>query len=194
MFFSKVLLCLVSFSLVLSHPITERSQQNNEPVNNIKAPSQIVEKVPPKAIRDYKQYIGRDYREDARKANMAPGRVIPKACKKVADCSCPKSADKKAIHSTSCINGFCQCDNPVVNFFGNKFIDAVKAVGNAPITKAIGHLMQGLADVKQVVSVIAGAVLGPPAKAALKAALLAFPDTGPSHIDKATKGILTKGL
>ncbi|KAG5652782.1 hypothetical protein H0H81_003662 [Sphagnurus paluster] len=100
----------------------------------------------------------------------------------------------KTGHSTSCINGFCSCDNAAVNVFANVFMDAVKAVGNASITKAIGNLMQGLADVKQVVSIIAGAVLGPQAKAALKAALMAFPDVGPSHIDQATKGVLTKVL
>jgi hypothetical protein len=72
--------------------------------------------------------------------------------------------------------------------------------------------MQGLADVKEVVGIIAGAVLGPEARIALKVisiarrsvtllngllskvALNAFPDVGPSHIDQATKGILSKVL
>ncbi|KAG6852302.1 hypothetical protein C0991_001116, partial [Blastosporella zonata] len=87
----------------------------------------------------------------------------PKLCKKVQDCSCPKTAK-----STSCINGTCQCDNPVINLVGDEFMKAVKGIGNAPITKAMGNLMQGVADVKQVLSTIAGAVLGPEAKAALK--------------------------
>lgn len=77
----------------------------------------------------------------------------------------PKS---KTGHSTSCINGFCSCDNPVINVISNAFVDSVAAIGNAPITKAVGQLMQGLADVKQVVSTIVTAMLPPPAKAALK--------------------------
>ncbi|KAF5368764.1 hypothetical protein D9615_010400 [Tricholomella constricta] len=193
MLFNKVLLCLVmSFSLVLSYPITERSQQENELVNNNRAPTPIVEKAEPKAVRADAQNTERSLRlQEAVKAKA--GGVLPKFCKKLADCSCPKGADN-AAHSTSCINGVCQCDNPVVLFVGDKYLEAVKAVGNSPILKAIGHLMQGLADVKQVVSTIVGAMLGPPAKAALKAALMAFPDTGPSHIDQATKGIWTKVL
>ncbi|KAG6847402.1 hypothetical protein H0H93_008449 [Arthromyces matolae] len=71
---------------------------------------------------------------------------------------------------------------------------ALAAVGNAGITKVIGQLMKGMADVKEVLGTIAGAVLGPEAKAALKAALNVIPETGPSHIDKATKGILAKAL
>ncbi|KAG6918843.1 hypothetical protein DXG01_011248 [Tephrocybe rancida] len=135
------------------------------------------------------QYTGGGVVENARKANNAPGRVVPTLCKKVNDCTCPKTAK-----STSCINGKCQCDNPVINLVGDKFMESIKAIGNAPITKVMGHLMQGVADVKQVLGVIAGAVLGPEAKAALKVALMAVPDTGPSHIDQATKGILTKAL
>ncbi|KAF8055871.1 hypothetical protein FPV67DRAFT_721310 [Lyophyllum atratum] len=119
---------------------------------------------------------------------------LRKACKKVTDCSCPNNPNSKTGHSTSCINGFCSCDNAVVNALSNAFMSSVIAIGNAPITKAIGHLMQGLADAKQVLSTIVAAMLPPPLKAALKTALNAFPDTGPSHIDKATKGILTKVL
>jgi hypothetical protein len=85
-------------------------------------------------------------------------------------------------------------DDKGIELFANKFIDAVKAVGNAGITKAISELMSGIATAKQVAGVIAGAVLGPQAKAALKVALNAIPDTGPSHIDRATKGVLTKVL
>jgi hypothetical protein len=72
------------------------------------------------------------------------------------------------LSSTSCINGFCSCNNAAVSFFANTFLQGVAAVGNAPITKAIGNLMQGLADVKEVVGIIAGAVLGPEARLALK--------------------------
>ena len=49
---------------------------------------------------------------------------------------------------------------------------AVKAIGNAPITKAIGQLMQGLADAKEVLGTILGAFLGPEAKLALKVRLI----------------------
>jgi hypothetical protein len=45
---------------------------------------------------------------------------------------------------------------------------AVVAIGNAPITKAIGNLMAGISDVKQVLGTILGAFLPPVAKAALK--------------------------
>lgn len=45
---------------------------------------------------------------------------------------------------------------------------AITAIGNAPITKAIGNLMAGLSDVKEVIAKILGAFLGPEAKAALK--------------------------
>jgi len=133
-------------------------------------------------------YKGGGYVENARKANLAR-----KECKEVTDCSCPKHPNTQ-IHSTSCINGFCSCDNPAINFITGEFLNAVKAIGNAPITKAIGNLMQGLADAKEVLGTIVGAFLGPEAKAALKVALLAFPDTGPSHIDQATKGLLTSVL
>jgi len=163
MLLNKVLLFLASLSMVLSYPLTERSQQSDELILSRFA---NVPTLPPSAKR----------------------------CKKVQDCKCPEPANPNVIHSTSCINGFCSCDNPVVNFVGGKFIDAVAAVGKAAITKAIGQLMQGLADATQVASIIAGALLGPVAKKALKVALLAFPDTGPSHVDQATKGILTKVL
>jgi hypothetical protein len=55
-----------------------------------------------------------------------------------------------------------------VNFFAGEFIQGVAAIGNAPITKAIGNLMQGLADVKEVAGTIVGAFLPAPAKIALK--------------------------
>lgn len=61
-----------------------------------------------------------------------------------------------------------------MNLFANKFIEAVAAIGNAGITKAIGGLMQGIATVKQVAGIIAGAVLGPQAKAALKVGMIAL--------------------
>ena len=49
------------------------------------------------------------------------------------------------------------------------FMKSVAAIGNAPITKAIGNLMAGISDVKQVLGTILGAFLPPVAKAALKA-------------------------
>ena len=48
------------------------------------------------------------------------------------------------------------------------FMKAVVAIGNAPITKAIGNLMAGISDVKEVIGTILGSFLSPAAKAALK--------------------------
>jgi hypothetical protein len=73
------------------------------------------------------------------------------------------------ISSTSCINGVCKCNDKTVNFFASTFMTAVAAIGNAPITKAIGNLMAGISDVKEVLGTILGAFLPPVAKAALKA-------------------------
>jgi len=73
-----------------------------------------------------------------------------------------------------------------------KSVDAIAAVGNAPVTKAVGQVMQGMADVTQVASTVAGVFLGPEAKFALKAALNVIPDTGPSHIDQAANGVVGK--
>ncbi|GLB34564.1 hypothetical protein LshimejAT787_0201290 [Lyophyllum shimeji] len=166
MFFNvyRLLLCLLAFSIASALPIGERAELSSRSP----APAPL--------------------------NNHIPDNPTKKACKKVSDCSCPKHPNAKEIHSTSCINGFCQCDNPVVGLMAGSFIKAVAAIGNAPITKAIGQLMQGLADVKEVIGTIVGAMLPPPAKAALKAALNAFPDVGPSHIDQATKAALTKVL
>ena len=50
----------------------------------------------------------------------------------------------------------------------NQFMKSIIAIGNAPVTKAIGNLMQGISDIKEVLPTIVGAVLGPEAKAALK--------------------------
>ena len=50
----------------------------------------------------------------------------------------------------------------------NMFMKGVIAIGNSTITKAIGHLMSGLSDLKEVLPTILGAFLGPEAKAALK--------------------------
>lgn len=47
-------------------------------------------------------------------------------------------------------------------------MNAIVAIGNAPITKAIGNLMAGLADVKEVLGTILGSFLSPAAKLALK--------------------------
>lgn len=125
-----------------------------------------------------------------RNLRVRPTYTNTQTCKKLAHCMalCSKS------QSTSCINGRCKCNDPVVNFIGNRFLKSVAAIGNAPITKAIGHLMQGIADVKEVLGTILGTFLGPEAKLALKVALRAIPDTGPSHIDQATKNILLKGF
>jgi len=116
-----------------------------------------------------------------------------KTCKKLKDCTCPKP-NSKVTSSVSCINGLCKCNDKAVIFFGNMYMKAIIAVGNAPITKAIGNLMAGIADIKEVIGTIAGAFLGPEAKVALKAALNVIPDTGPSHIDKAAKTALLKAF
>ena len=50
----------------------------------------------------------------------------------------------------------------------SKFMKSVAAIGNAPITKAIGNLMAGISDVKEVIGKILGSFLSPVAKAALK--------------------------
>ncbi|KAG6844348.1 hypothetical protein H0H87_007573 [Tephrocybe sp. NHM501043] len=155
--------CAVVLATALAHPMVYPPHQGKDLLTRGTSTKKSPVPAPKKAASPVMQYTGNGVVENARKANNAPGRVIPKVCKKVQDCSCPKTAK-----STSCINGACQCDNPVVNLVADKFMESVKAIGNAPITKAMGHLMQGLADVKQVVSVIAGAVLGPEAKAALK--------------------------
>ena len=49
---------------------------------------------------------------------------------------------------------------------------SVAAIGNAPITKAIGNLMAGISDVKQVIGTILGSFLSPVAKASLKVNLI----------------------
>ena len=72
------------------------------------------------------------------------------------------------MSSTSCINGICKCDDKTVNFMAATFMKSVAAIGNAPITKAIGNLMAGISDVKQVLGKILGSFLSPAAKAALK--------------------------
>jgi hypothetical protein len=57
---------------------------------------------------------------------------------------------------------------PGGEFLAGEFIHGVAAIGNPPITKAIGNLMEGLADVKEVAGTIIGAFFPAPAKAALK--------------------------
>ncbi|KAH8827906.1 hypothetical protein DL96DRAFT_1600829 [Flagelloscypha sp. PMI_526] len=137
-----------------------------------------------------------DFETQARKANNDPNRVIPTACTKVEDCSCPVNPNPSngITQSTSCINGFCDCNNPIVGVFANEFLDAVTAIGNAPITKAMSQLFQGIADVKEVAGTIIAQFLPPPAKIALKAALNVIPDTGPSHIDQAAKDLLNQAV
>jgi len=190
MLLNKILFGLFSLTSILAHPVAERREGQDDQMMVARAP-----KTPTKAkAAPVVQYTGGGVVADARKANNAPGREVPKLCKKLTDCSCPKDPNSKTLQSTSCINGVCSCNNKAVGFIANKFIDAVAAIGNAGITKAIGELMKGIATAKQVAGIIAGAVLGPQARAALKVALNVIPETGPSHIDKATKGILTKGL
>jgi hypothetical protein len=50
-------------------------------------------------------------------------------------------------------------------------VDAMAKIGNAPIVKALYNVIQGFEDVKQVIGLIAGTVLGPAAKAGVKAVL-----------------------
>lgn len=94
-----------------------------------------------------------------------------KFCKKVSDCKCPKLPSNQ-ISSTSCINGVCKCNDKTVAFFAATWMKSVAAIGNAPITKAIGNLMAGISDVKEVLGTILGAFLPPVAKAALKVSYL----------------------
>jgi len=126
--------------------------------------------------------------------NAVPDNPLTHSCKRVTDCKCPKSTNPKILSSTSCINGKCSCNNAAVSLFGQEFLKSVIAIGNAPITKAVSNLMKGMATVEQVAGTIVGAFLPPPAKAALKVALLALPNTGPSFLDDAKKKVLTKGL
>jgi hypothetical protein len=50
-------------------------------------------------------------------------------------------------------------------------VDAMAKIGNAPIVKALYNVMQGFEDIKQVIGMIAGTVLGPAAKIGVKAVL-----------------------
>ncbi|KAG6844352.1 hypothetical protein H0H87_007577 [Tephrocybe sp. NHM501043] len=128
-----------------------------------------------------------------RAQNADPNRVVPDTCKKVADCKCP-AASGPGMRSTSCINGFCKCNDSTIHAVAGKFLDAVAAIGNAPITKAVSNLMKGLATIKDVAGTIVGAVLPPHLRQALKVALNALPNTGPSFLDDAKKKVLTAGL
>jgi len=211
MLFSKLAgVCFLSFTFVVACPILERAPENT---NGLEARAPFRYSVPHRAavhkpaarsssahtLSSHKPgtspnhklvlYTGGGFEENARKANAA--RTM---CKKLSDCKCPPKKPGAKMASTSCINGFCKCDDPGVNFFAGQAIEAVKAIGNSGIVKAIGNLMAGISDVKEVLGTIVGSFLGPEAKIALKAALMAFPDTGPSHIDQVTKGILTKGF
>ncbi|KDR79500.1 hypothetical protein GALMADRAFT_243604 [Galerina marginata CBS 339.88] len=100
-------------------------------------------------------YTGGGVVENSRKENTA--RTM---CQHVTVCSCPKKAGAK-ISSTSCVNGICKCDDHGLNFFASKYLEAVKAFGNAGMTNAIRNIMQGLADLKEVVGTIMGSLLGP---------------------------------
>ncbi|KAF9555080.1 hypothetical protein CPC08DRAFT_726661 [Agrocybe pediades] len=138
---------------------------------------------------EVEMYTGGGIFEDAERENNAR-----QSCSQPSDCKCPFNPNAKTMHSTSCINNICSCDNPVIGEIGKDFMKGVAAIGNAPITKAIGQVMQGIADVKEILPTIAGAVLGPEAKAALKVAINVLPETGPSHIDQAGKKLLTSAL
>lgn len=47
-----------------------------------------------------------------------------------------------------------------------------------------------ISDIKEVGPIVAGRILGPEAKVALKVAMKAMPDVGPSHIDAATRKMI----
>jgi hypothetical protein len=133
-------------------------------------------------------YTGNSPEDQARKANLAPGRQIPKGCKKLSDCSCPKG------QSTSCINGSCSCNNAGANFFAKEFVNAAKAIGESKVVQGVGQTFKVLSDIKQVAGTVVGTFLGPAGKIALKTALNVIPDTGPSHLDDLTNGIAGKIL
>jgi len=139
-------------------------------------------------------YTGNSVEDRARKANNAPGRTVPKPCKTLAQCDCHTTPNSKSIQSTSCINGFCSCNNAAVNFMGKEVVQIAKAVGEAPVVQAVGQVMKTIADIKQVASTVVGAVFGPEAKYATKLAMFAMPDVGPSHIDDATHGVASAFL
>jgi hypothetical protein len=57
---------------------------------------------------------------------------------------------------------------------GNEFVKSAAAIGNAPVTKAIGQVMQTVSDIKQVIPSVAG-IFGPEAKAAAKVNSIILP-------------------
>ena len=69
---------------------------------------------------------------------------------------------------------------------------ALTAFANSKILNGVGEVFKVIEDIKQVGATVAGTILGPEAKIALKAAMMAIPDFGPSHIDDATHGVLKK--
>ena len=80
-----------------------------------------------------------------------------------------------------------------MNAIGAITMESLQALGNSPILNGIGQFFKVIQDIVEVVPTIAGAFLGPEARLALKGALMAFPDLGPSHLDDLTNG-LTKTL
>ena len=116
------------------------------------------------------------------------------SCKKATDCPCPKTDPNDGkMHSQSCINGKCACDDATINAIGGIAMQGLQALGNSPILNGMGQFFKVISDIIEVVPTIAGTVLGPEARLALKGALMAFPDLGPSHLDDLTNG-LTKTL
>ena len=112
------------------------------------------------------------------------------SCKKATDCPCPKTDPKDGkMHNQSCINGKCACDDPTMNAIGQITMDGLQALGNSAILNGMGQFFKVIQDIVEVVPMIAGAVLGPEARLALKGALMAFPDLGPSHLDDLTNGL-----
>ena len=92
------------------------------------------------------------------------------------------------------MNYKCDCDDPTINAIANLTMSALIAFANSPIVQGMGQLFETISDIVEIGPDIAGLVLGPEAKEALKVAIMAFPDTGPSHIDIATQGVLTQVL
>ena len=94
----------------------------------------------------------------------------PKLCKTWSDCSCPRGPSNQ-ISSTSCINGACSCNNPIINFMDNTLIDGVAKVANSPVFQAMGQVFETFADVEEVAADVAG-IFGPEAKAAAKVTVI----------------------
>ena len=111
------------------------------------------------------------------------------SCKIATNCRCPKTNPKDGqMHNQSCINGKCACDDPTMNVIGGVAMEGLQALGKSPILNGMGQFFEVILDIVEVVPAIAGAFSGPEARAALKVALMAFPDSGPSHLDDLANG------